>query len=165
MVGLGVLTSCSPLQTIQLPSQIIHILDTGFDPLATCRKVCGAWRKRSEAKGRWHSAKHWPTRVIGQALPRKIWLNGSSAINRLLHGSKTGNAGSMWLNSLFSHGPLGSIRRRFWHLLRPQRSPTTAYNTQEFLNVCSVLSPTTGDRRRRPGAYFLWGGKAREMCQ
>jgi hypothetical protein len=33
------------------------------------------------------------------------------------------------------------------------------------LNVCSVLSPTTGNRRRRPGAYFLWGGKAREMCQ
>ena len=165
MVPLGGLTIDTPLKTAGLPSQNIHILDTGFDPLATSRKVCGAWRKRSEAKGRRYSSRRWPMRANGLALPKRIWLNGSNAINRLLHGSKAGNAGSMWLNSSFSHGPLGSIRRRFWHLLKPPRSPTTAYNTEEFLNVCSVLSPAAGDRRRRPGTYFLGCRKAREMCQ
>ena len=154
MVPLGGLTIDTPLKTTRLPSQNIHILDTGFDPLATSRKVCGAWRKRSEAKGRWHSAKHWPTRVIGQALHRKIWLNGSSAINRLLHGSKAGNAGSMWLNSLFSHGPLGSIRRRFWHLLKPPRSPATAYNTQEFFERLFGLEPHNGRQAAKTRRIF-----------
>lgn len=135
MVALGVLALGSPPKTTRLLSRNIHILDTGFDPLATSRKVCDAWRKRSEAKGRWHSSTRWPMRAIERVFPRKIWLYGSNAINRLLHGSKAGNAGSMWLNSLFSHGPLGSIPRRYWHLLKPPRSPTTAYSSKRFIRL------------------------------
>lgn len=159
MARLGVLTSCSPLQTSQLPSQDIHILDTGFDPLATSRKVCGAWRERSEAKGRWHSAKHWSTLEIEPASARKTWLRGSSAINRLLHGSKAANAGSMWLNSLFCHGPLGSTRRRYWQLLKPPRSLITVYNPYLLADALTVSRPTSGTRFQKPFFPFLGSGK------
>ena len=156
MVELGVLTLESSLQISRSPSQGIHILDTGFHSLATSRKVCGAWRKQSGAKGRWHSSRRWPMRAIGLALPRKIWLYGSSVTNRLLHGSKAGNAGSMWSNSLFSRGPLGSIRRRYWHLLKPPRSPTTAYNQKKLLRRLFRFGPGSGHKMAKTRHVVFW---------
>lgn len=152
--------------TTHNPTKNIHILDTGFHPLATSRKVCGAWRRQSEAKGRWHSARHWLTPAIGPVLTRRTWLHGSSAINRLLHGSKVGNAGLMWLNSLFSHGPLGSIRQRYWQLLKPPRSSTTVYKPKQLTDVRSVLAPTSGARRPGPGLHFPAAAKlAQAACE
>src|SRR6056297_3627653 len=113
--------------TTHNPTENIHILDTGFHPLATSRKVCGAWRRRSEAKGRWHSARHWPTPAIGPVLTRRTWLHGLDVINRLSPESRVVNAGSMLLNSLSWHVRSGLIRPRFWTSLKPPRSPTTRF--------------------------------------
>ena len=159
MMRLGVLDAEFPPPMSHSPRQIIHILDTGFHPLATSRKVCGAWRERSEAKGRWHSAKHWSTLEIEPASARKTWLHGSSAINRLLHGSKAANAGSMWLKSLFCHGQSGSTRRRYWQLLKPPRSLTTVYNPYLFADAHTVSRPTSGTRFQKPSFPFLGSGK------
>ena len=131
-----------------ITSPNIHFLDNRFHPLATSQKVCDAWQIQSEAKGRWHSARRWSTRVRTRAWARTTWRTGSSAINPSWRASKAASAGSTSSSWSSLRAPSALTRSRFWRSSKPPRSPTTGFKqfhhsrTRE-LNSCSAKVVTT----------------------
>lgn len=113
-------------QTPITPSYI-YFLDNRFHPLATSQKVCDAWQRQSEAKGKWHSARRWSTRASKRASARKTWRIGSDATNPLLPVLKAVSAGSTLSNWSFWRVPSALIRSSFWRSLKPPRSLTTGF--------------------------------------
>src|SRR6056297_2972806 len=113
-------------QTPITPSNI-YFLDNRFHPLATSQKVCDAWQRQSEARDRWHFARHWSTPASRRASVRRTWRSSSSAINpswRALKAASAGSTSSSW-SSL--RAPSALTPSRFWRSSKPPRSPTTGF--------------------------------------
>ena len=113
-------------QTPITPSYI-YFLDNRFHPLATSQKVCDAWQRQSEAKGKWHSVRRWSTPVSKRALVRKTWQTGSDATSPLLPALRAASAGSTLSSWSSWRAPSALTRSRFWRSLKPPRSPTTGF--------------------------------------
>ena len=118
-----------------------YFLDNRFHPLATSQKVCDAWQRQSEAKGKWHSARRWSTRASKRASARKTWRIGSDATNPLLPVLKAVSAGSTLSNWSFWRVPSALIRSSFWRSLKPPRSPTTGFEPFHFSRTRELTSP------------------------
>ena len=129
----------------------IHFLDNRFHPLATSRKVCGAWREQSEVKGKWHSARRWSTPGSRQALARLNWRRSSDATNPLLPALKAVSAGSTLSSWSSWRAPLALTRLSYWRSLKPPRSPTTGFETGELEH-----------RNAFPGQMYIPSSKARQ---
>lgn len=127
-------------QTPITPSNI-YFLDNKFHPLATSQKVCDAWQKQSEAKGRWHSARRWSTRAKEQAWARTTWRTGSSAINLSWRALRAANAGSTSSNWSFWRAPSALTRSMSWRSSKPPRSPTTGFKRFHQSRTREVTSP------------------------
>jgi len=127
-------------QTPITPSYI-YFLDNRFHPLATSQKVCDAWQKQSEARDRWHSAKHWSTPASRRASVRRTWRSSSSAINpswRALKAASAGSTSSSW-SSL--RAPSALTLSRFWRPSKPPRSPTTGFEPFHLSRTRELTSP------------------------
>ena len=134
-------------QTPITPSNI-YFLDNRFHPLATSQKVCDAWQKQSEAKGRWHSARRWSTRAKAQAWARTTWRTGSSAINLSWRALRAANAGSTSSNWSFWRAPSALTPSRFWRSSKPPRSPTTGFKQFHQSRARELTSPVVNSLPR-----------------
>jgi len=127
-------------QTPITPSYI-YFLDNRFHPLATSRKVCDAWREQLEAKGRWHSVGRWLMLGSRQVLARPNWRPSSDVTNPSLPALKAVSAGSTsssWSSWL---APLALTRSSYWRSLKPPRSPTTGFESNDLLRMPEPIFP------------------------
>ncbi|QFT48873.1 hypothetical protein FIU97_19955 (plasmid) [Roseivivax sp. THAF40] len=106
----------------------IHFLDNRFHPLATSQKVCDAWRKQSEAKGKRPCARRWSTLDPTRDWGKTNWPIGSTVISLWWPASKVASAGSMSSNWSSLPAPSALILSRFWRSLKLPRSPTTEFD-------------------------------------
>jgi len=115
-------------QTPITPSNI-YFLDNRLHPLATSQKVCDAWRKQSEAKGRRLCARRWSTPGLSLASARKNWRSNSDITSPSWHVLKVGSAGLTLLSWLFWHALLVLTHLRFWQWLKPPQNLITEFET------------------------------------
>lgn len=107
ILGMLCLPDLSSELNTSRPNQIIHFLDNGFRSLATSQKVCDAWQKLFEVKGRLRSVRHWLTRASNLASPKKNWRQSFGTTSHLWRASKVVSAGSMWSSLSFWPARLG----------------------------------------------------------